>query len=136
MKFSLTVALMGFILGVAVLANSDRRVTLPVREVVRLHNKARTEQGLPCLKYDEKLSKLAQDHTDWMCYYHSTTHSNLNYAENIASGTNWSPETVVRQWMNSPGHRANILGKYSRIGVGRAVRNDGCGCVFYTVMFE
>ena len=40
--------------------------------------------------------------------------------ENIASGYK-TPETVVKGWMNSPGHRANILStKYGKIGVGYA----------------
>lgn len=41
--------------------------------------------------------------------------------ENIASGYK-TPEQVVKGWMNSPGHRANILStKYGKIGVGYAV---------------
>lgn len=40
--------------------------------------------------------------------------------ENIARGQK-SPEVVMRAWMNSPGHRANIMNaRYRRIGVGRA----------------
>lgn len=127
---------MGFVLGVAVLANSDRRVTIPVREVARLHNKVRAEHGLPALKYDEGMGKLAQEHTEWMCDTHNHVHSNLPYAENIAYGTSLSPDSVVRQWMDSPGHKANILGNYTRIGVGRATQKDRCKCVFYTVIFE
>ena len=38
--------------------------------------------------------------------------------ENIAAGQ-WTPEEVVAAWMNSPGHRANILnGKFTKLGVG------------------
>lgn len=43
--------------------------------------------------------------------------------ENIAFGTGASstPKSIVRSWMNSPGHRANILnGKYREIGIGIA----------------
>jgi uncharacterized protein YkwD len=127
---------MGLILGVAVLANSDRRVTLPVREVVRLHNEVRAKHGLPPVVVDDAMMELAQEHTDWMCETHNVVHSNLDYAENIASGTDWTPKSVVRQWMDSPGHRANILGNYTKIGVGRATLRNRCRCVFYTVIFE
>jgi uncharacterized protein YkwD len=45
-------------------------------------------------------------------------------AENIAMGQT-SPTQVMTGWMNSPGHRANILNTgYSHIGVGLC---DGCG---------
>lgn len=40
--------------------------------------------------------------------------------ENIASGYK-TPDAVVKGWMNSPGHRANILStKYGKIGIGYA----------------
>ncbi|HEU0287388.1 MAG TPA: CAP domain-containing protein [Nocardioidaceae bacterium] len=43
--------------------------------------------------------------------------------ENIARG-GVSPRATVRLWMNSPGHRANILNRrYTHLGVGAAARN-------------
>lgn len=40
--------------------------------------------------------------------------------ENIAKGQK-SPRAVMTAWMNSPGHRANIMnGRYHRIGIGHA----------------
>jgi uncharacterized protein YkwD len=45
-------------------------------------------------------------------------------SENIAKGYR-SAEAVVRGWMNSPGHRRNILNCDARsMGVGVAVRNN------------
>ena len=41
-------------------------------------------------------------------------------AENIAAGQR-TPEEVVESWMNSPGHRANILGDCKELGVGLAL---------------
>jgi uncharacterized protein YkwD len=49
-------------------------------------------------------------------------------AENIAwgVGANASPEAIVRAWMNSPGHRANILdGDFRHIGIGIAAGAPG-----------
>lgn len=41
-------------------------------------------------------------------------------AENIAGGQR-TPEAVVTAWMNSEGHRANILGDCEELGVGLAL---------------
>ena len=52
--------------------------------------------------------------------------------ENIAYGQR-SPEAVMQAWMNSSGHRANILSnKYTKIGVGYTVKN---GVTYWTQMF-
>jgi uncharacterized protein YkwD len=39
------------------------------------------------------------------------------FAESIAKGGS-TPEATMQQWMNSPGHKRNILADYSAIGVG------------------
>lgn len=47
--------------------------------------------------------------------------------ENIAAGSA-TPEAVVRQWMNSPGHKANILkSAFSELGVGYCYDSNGVG---------
>ena len=54
-------------------------------------------------------------------------------AENIASGQR-TPEEVMRYWMNSPGHRSNILNSnYNNIGVG--VARDQNGNLYWTQLF-
>jgi uncharacterized protein YkwD len=54
-------------------------------------------------------------------------------AENIAAGQT-TPQEVVQAWMNSPGHRANILnGNYTYIGVGYA--KGGSQRHYWTQMF-
>jgi uncharacterized YkwD family protein len=58
-----------------------------------------------------------------------------NAGENIASGQS-TPEAVVRAWMNSPGHRANIMSsKYNKIGVGYAYRSGGSYHHYWTQWF-
>ncbi|WP_394278719.1 CAP domain-containing protein [Microbacterium sp.] len=52
-------------------------------------------------------------------------------AENVAYG--YSPSAVTAGWMDSPGHRANILGAYNRIGIGVAC--DSNGRAYYTQVF-
>ncbi|RYZ20068.1 MAG: CAP domain-containing protein, partial [Chitinophagaceae bacterium] len=54
-------------------------------------------------------------------------------AENVAFGAS-TGEDVVNMWKNSAGHRNNMLGKFSRIGIG--VARDKKGQLFYTQVFS
>jgi len=54
--------------------------------------------------------------------------------ENIAGGQR-TPEDVVRAWMNSPGHRANILNpRFTHLGSGYFTGSNGFGH-YWTQMF-
>ena len=56
--------------------------------------------------------------------------------ENIAAGSA-TPETVVKQWMNSPGHRANILNSdYEELGVGYAYKSGSEYGHYWVQMFR
>ena len=86
-------------------------------EVVAKTNAERARYGLPALQLDPNLTKTARQHTWWMTRNRSMQHGNYPVAENIAMGQRSSGE-VVRCWMNSSGHRANILNRgHRRIGV-------------------
>jgi uncharacterized YkwD family protein len=102
---------------------------------VALVNEQRAKNGLAPLTLNEKLSDVArtksQDMHDNNYFDHTSPtygspfdmmHSfGINYraaGENIAMGYA-TPEAVMTGWMNSPGHRANILNaSYTQIGVG------------------
>ncbi len=104
-------------------------------EVIRLVNEIRVENGLKPLTENWELSRVAryksQDMADNKYFSHtSPTYGSpfqmmkafgLNYrsaGETIAYGQR-SPQEVVNAWMNSSGHRANILNaSYTQIGVG------------------
>ncbi len=104
-------------------------------EVIRLVNEIRQKNGLRPLTANWELSRVAryksQDMRDNGYFSHnSPTYGTpfqmlsafgLSYrtaGENIAKGYA-SPQAVVNGWMNSSGHRANILnGSYTQIGVG------------------
>lgn len=119
-------------------------------EVVRLVNIERQKAGLSPLKENTELSRVAriksQDMRDKGYFSHtSPTYGSpfdmmkefgINYmaaGENIAKGQR-SPESVVNAWMNSDGHRRNILSSnYTEIGVGYAV--DSNGTTYWTQMF-
>ncbi len=105
------------------------------RQVVTLVNQERAAYGLPALTLSTQLSDGArlksQDMRDHRYFDHnSPTYGSpfdmmrslgITYSaagENIAMGYA-SAEAVVNAWMNSPGHRANILSEnYTNIGVG------------------
>ena len=105
------------------------------RQVVELVNVQRARNGLQPLSLDAGLCRFArvksQDMHDNRYFDHtSPTYGSpfdmmrqfgITYAsagENIAMGYS-TPEAVVNAWMNSSGHRANILStKYTTLGVG------------------
>lgn len=80
-------------------------------------NTERVRYGLSPLVVDLKLVKSARKHAIWMTRNRSLRHTSAAVGENIAVGQRSTVE-VMRSWMNSSGHRANILsGRYTRIGV-------------------
>lgn len=125
----------------------DSAVSSYEKEVIRLVNIERQKNGLSPLSEDWQLSRVAryksEDMRDRGYFSHtSPTYgspfdmmksfgiSYRNAGENIAKGQS-SPEAVVRAWMNSPGHRANILNKsFTHIGVGYAKQGH-----YWTQMF-
>lgn len=105
-------------------------------------NSTRSSNGLGPLTVDGGLRSHARNHTQDMMdanqIYHSTS------AElKAAAGSGWSKlgENVGRggtvsslhqAFMNSPGHRANILGEYNYVGIGTGTKD---GVLYVTVVF-
>jgi uncharacterized protein YkwD len=107
-------------------------------EIVTLFNQARAQQGLAPLKVSPALSRAAAwksadpsatgsggyafSHTDSLGRLPSARARDCGYpggaGENIAWGFG-SAQSVFNAWMNSPGHRAAILGNYQVVGIGR-----------------
>lgn len=56
----------------------------------------------------------------------------MAFAENVAFGVSTGKE-VVDMWKKSPGHRRNMLGNFSYIGIGTA--KDKSGVIYYTQVF-
>ena len=119
-------------------------------EVIRLVNIERTNRGLQALTTNWQLSRVAryksQDMIDKNYFSHTSPTYGSPFAmmedfglrfsaagENIAYGQRTAQE-VVNAWMNSPGHRANILSAaYTEIGVGAAKAANGT--LYWTQMF-
>lgn len=102
--------------------------------IVNYTNQERAKHGLPPLKVDDKLMGSARDHAAWMTRNHSMVHTSRPVAENIAMGQPHSSD-VVRAWMNSSGHRANILNpRHKKIGV--AAFRTASGTIFWCQQFR
>ncbi len=122
----------GDVLTVPVLESS---VTNYEAEVVRLVNAERQKAGLPALKQNWELSRVARYKSRDMKENGYFSHESPTYGspfamiksfgisyrsagENIAKGQS-TPAAVVNAWMKSQGHRANILSSsFTEIGVG------------------
>jgi uncharacterized protein YkwD len=95
------------------------------KQIVEQTNAQRAKFGLPALKVDQGLLQSARTHTAWMTNNRSLQHTSKPVGENIAMGQRTTDE-AVNAWMNSPGHRANILnGGYKKIGVAAYRTPDG-----------
>jgi uncharacterized protein YkwD len=116
--------------------------------VLELTNAERAKVGLTALKLNSQLNQAAQGHSQDMALrdYYSHTGANGSQfsdrisatgykftaaAENIAAGY-VTPEDVVKGWMDSPGHKANILNaNYKDIGIGHYYLANDTGAVNY-----
>ncbi|MBQ1412018.1 MAG: hypothetical protein IIY93_02375 [Clostridia bacterium] len=117
------------------------------QRVAALVNQARAANGLSPLRYSERLSEAALvrarelpslfSHTrpDGTSCFTAISQAGISYrtaGENIAYGQR-SADEVMEAWMNSAGHRANILGKdFAYIGVGVFYQN---GTYYWTQFF-
>ncbi len=126
-----------------------QKVTIPTvttsaqeNEVARLVNVERAKAGLPALKFNWQLSRVARYKSADMANKGYFAHNSPTYGspfqmmenfglrfsaagENIAYGQR-TPAEVMRDWMNSPGHRNNIMSRsFTEIGVGLAKNKNG-----------
>jgi uncharacterized protein YkwD len=128
-------------------ANTDVLPTPDNVELIRaavlcLHNQIRQQHNLPLLKENSKLRKAANGHSDDMVdegYFDHTTPGGSSFVdriigagyvkrndawtlgENLAWGTGdlSTANGVMQAWMNSAGHKANILKRsYKEVGIG------------------
>ena len=129
--------------------------------VVCLHNQVRGGRGLPSLKGNARLRRAAEGHSADMVrngFFEHTTPSGTTMVdrilraryvrrdegwvlgENLAWGTGrlGTPRGAIEAWMDSPGHRANVLKRSFRemgVGIALGVPRGGASGVTYTVDF-
>ena len=110
------------------------------QQVVDLVNAERAKAGCAAVTVDDKLTLAAQQHSQDQADHKSMTHTGSDgsnagqrldragyswrtYGENVAWNQQ-TPAAVMNAWMNSSGHRANILNcAFTEIGVGVASSN-------------
>ena len=126
---------------------ADGAVRAYETEVIRLVNEIRAQYGLNGLTENWELSRVAryksQDMHDRRYFSHTSPTYGSPYDMMTAFGLSWrsageniaygyrTPAAVVNAWMNSSGHRANILSaKYTQIGVGYVQSGNYCTQMF------
>jgi len=110
-------------------------------KVIQLTNEQRAKNGCATVRTDSRLTTAARVHSVDMVQKNYFSHTGSDgstfvtraklagytspIGENIAWGYR-TPEAVMTAWMNSAGHRANILNcKAKAVGVGLARKSDG-----------
>lgn len=115
-------------------------------EIVELINDYRLSLGLNPLNNMDAIKSQAYTHTDYMIEHDNVSHDNFyqrkSYlisnvganlvSENVAYGFT-SAESVVNAWINSNGHRANIVGDYTDFDI--SAEQDANGNWYYTNIF-
>jgi uncharacterized protein YkwD len=108
-------------------------------------NTARAENGLGPLEWDEAAANVARGWSSNMAATQTLAH-NPNLVDDINNNvtTDWTRigenvgygptvSSLQTAFMNSPGHRANVLGDYNRVGIG--VVRDAHGTIWVTLDF-
>lgn len=120
-----------------------------INEVLELVNEERNNVGLNPLELDSQLTDVAEDHSESMAVNDFVGHQDptdnsgtgdrieevgyewSTWGENVAAGYS-TPEDVMKGWMNSSGHRANILNPdFTEIGIGYEFLENDTGSVNY-----
>ncbi len=135
------VLLIALVLAAALVA-VPRPAHAGASDVYNLLNQTRTAQGLPRLARNASLDAVAQRWTQRMLSTGDFRHNpNVgseipggwqSWGENIAMGYRTDGD-LHQAWMNSPGHRANILGGFNSVGIGWV--KDGYGGIWATQVF-
>jgi len=127
-------------------------------ETIKITNEFRQRKGLPAFQEDPVCAAAAFDHAQDMArrgYFdhfgpdgssptsryrrrNSTGQRVIRVTENIARGNGTTPESALRMWLNSSGHRKHLVGtEMNHIGVG--VANGSCffgACTYFVQCFS
>ncbi|MGB3637643.1 MAG: CAP domain-containing protein [Rivularia sp. (in: cyanobacteria)] len=130
--------------------NAASDVAAIEKSVHRQINQYRKEKGLPPLKLNGEISKIARQHSKQMAdkqvpFGHSGSSSRYNkiskvvpwrgVAENVAYNMGYQNpgKNAVEGWIKSPGHNRNMVGKYQVTGIG--VAKNSKGEYYFTQLF-
>lgn len=115
-------------------------------EILELVNKHRISIGKEALSTNVLATQLAEEHTVYMIHQNDISHDHFdtradrlfseenatNVGENVAAKQK-SAKDVMEAWLNSRGHRDNIEGNFTHIGIS-AIKNNA-GHYYYTQLF-
>lgn len=118
-------------------------------DLLERHNRIRIDRDLPPLSYSPKLTQAAREQVSGMIAMGKIRHKGtdgskpsdrveragyrfVTVGENVASGQE-TAEEVMEGWMNSPGHKRNILGEFRELGASKA--EDDEGLAYWCVVF-
>ena len=117
-----------------------------VNQIFKLVNEHRIDLDKKALKLNSFANTLAKEHTLYMIDEKKISHDNFDerfeklsstekafkLGENVASGQE-TAQSVMNSWLNSNGHRKNIEGDFTHIGIS-AIKNKS-GIYYYTQLF-
>ena len=116
-------------------------------KLVTLINDYRVSQGLNALQVVNHISYKSQEHNEYMIannvvnhdYFEQRSNNIIHVlgAERVGENIAYNyvtAESALQAWLNSPGHKANILGDYTHLGMSVTV-NPETGRRYYTNMF-
>ena len=116
-------------------------------KLVTLINDYRVSQGLNALQVVNHISYKSQEHNEYMIdnnvvnhdYFEQRSNNIIHVlgAERVGENIAYNyvtAESAMQAWLNSPGHKANILGDYTHFGISVTV-NPETGRKYYTNMF-
>lgn len=118
-------------------------------QVVAIVNQRRAEAGCGTVRTNTNLAKAARLHSEDQAAHNKMSHEGSNgsspwqraeqagyqraISENVAAGYR-TPAAVMEGWMNSPGHRANILNCQAK-AIGMGIAKSADGTTYWTQMF-
>ncbi len=126
--------------------NTDPTVSSISQEILQLVNQHRENVGKSTLKPNSIADDIAKDHTDYMISKSKISHDNFNArfeelqemvnakgaGENVAAGYP-TAQSVMEGWLNSQGHKDNIEGNFTHIGI--SAIKDANGRYYFTQLF-
>ncbi|WP_353713522.1 CAP domain-containing protein [Arthrobacter sp. K5] len=125
----------------ALAASTQPEIDAAIAQILRETNAERAKAGLNPLVLTPKINAVAQSWSEQMAAKKSMTHNPgyssgipqpwLRAGENVGHG--YTTSTIVGAWMASEGHRNNILGDFTHIGLGYWV--DATGRAWFTQNF-
>lgn len=108
-------------------------------QIFQATNEFRSKKKLPALAFNSELAAIAREHSKKMAHHKIFSHADFEIrikklskpiksaAENLFKATPRKELSLacVNAWRKSPGHRKNLLGNYTDVGVGAYYGNDG-----------